>query len=96
MECGNRLRVGVRANQTKKNSTAGRSSGGPSEKFVRGFGRHFQKLPRIFSEVAFMWKSPDAAHFGATSQKFASEPLDSSEVAPEVRPDVHKAALRPS
>ena len=30
------------------------------------FGGHFQKLPRNFSEVAFMWKSPDAAHFGAT------------------------------
>ena len=48
-------------------ATAGRSYGGPSEKFVRGFGGHFQKLPPDFSEVAFMWKSPDATHLGATS-----------------------------
>ena len=32
-----------------------------------GFGGNFQKLPPNFSEVAFMWKSPDATNFGATS-----------------------------
>ena len=54
--------------QTKKKvATAGRSYGGPSEKFVEGCGGNFQKLSPNFSEVAFMWKSPDATHFGATS-----------------------------
>ena len=37
-------------------------------------GENFQKLLPNFSEVAFMWTSPDAAHFGATSLKVASEP----------------------
>ena len=55
-------------------ATTGRSYGGPSEKFVGGFEGDFQKLPPNFSEVAFMWKSPDAMHFRATSQKFPSEP----------------------
>ena len=50
-------------------ATTGRSYGGPSEKFVGDFGGEFleEKLPPNFSEVAFMWKSPDATHFGATS-----------------------------
>ena len=41
--------------------------GGPSEKFVGVLGGNFQKLPPNFSEVAFMWKLPDATRFGATS-----------------------------
>ena len=33
-----------------------------------GFWEEFsEKLPPNFSEVAFMWKSPDATHFGAAS-----------------------------
>ena len=55
-------------------ATAGRSYGGPSEKFVGVWGTNFQKLPPNFSEVVFMWKSPDATPFGATSsKKFASD-----------------------
>ena len=74
---------------------AGRSYGGPSEKFVGGFGGNFQKLRPNFSEVAFMWRSPDARHFGATSEKIPPKtPTNFSEVAPEVRPAVHTAALR--
>ena len=32
-----------------------------------GLGRNLQKLPQNFSEVAFMWKSPDATYLGETS-----------------------------
>ena len=48
-------------------ATAGRSYGGPSEKFVGGSEGNFQKLPPNFSEVAFMWKSADGTRFWATS-----------------------------
>ena len=60
-----RRRPRLRQRQTV--ATAGRSYGGPSEKFVGDLGGNFQKLPPNFSEVAFMWKSPDATDFGATS-----------------------------
>ena len=55
--------------QTKKKTvaTAGRSYGGPSEKFVGVLGRNFQSLAPNLSKVASMWKSPDAPHCGATS-----------------------------
>ena len=58
----NCLEIVVR--QRKIVATAGRSYGGPSEKFVGGFGGNFQKLPPSFSEVAFMWKVPRNAFWG--------------------------------
>ena len=48
-------------------ATVGQSYGGPSEKFVGTFEVNFQKLPPNFSEGAFMCKSPDATHLGASS-----------------------------
>ena len=59
-----------------------------------GFGGTFQKLPPYFSEVAFMWKSPDATDSGQLLRSLLQNPRNFSEVAPEVRPAVHTAALR--
>ena len=61
------LKLLQESDKEKQLATAGRSHGGPSEKFVGGFGGLFQKLRPNFSEVAFIWKSPDATHLGATS-----------------------------
>ena len=59
-----------------------------------GFGGEFsEELPTNFSEVAFVWKSPDATHFGATSRSLLHNSRNFSEVAPEVRPAVHTALL---
>ena len=54
--------------QTKKNSSHRRAILWRTFwEVFGGSGGNFQKFPPNFSEVAFMWKSPDAKHFGATS-----------------------------
>ena len=64
--CDSEVRFrGIRPRKTV--ATAGRSYGGPSEKFLRVLGGIFRKLSPDFSEVVFLWKSPDAKHRGATS-----------------------------
>ena len=49
-------------------ATAGRSYGGPLRTlWGGGFGGNFQKMPLTSQKVAFIWRSPDASHFGAAS-----------------------------
>ena len=58
------------------------------------FGGNFQKLPPNFSEVDFMSKSPDATNLGQLLRSLLQNAWNFSEVAPEVRPAMHTAALR--
>ena len=67
------------------------------EDLLRSFWAVWGRISEVapnFSEVAFMWTSPDATHFGQLLRSLLQNPWNFSEVAPEVRPAVHAAPLR--
>ena len=74
--------------------TAGRSYGGPSEKFVGGLGGIFKSCPVTSQKLPLCGNHQTQCILGPLLRSLLQNPRNFSEVAPEVRPAVHTAALR--
>ena len=77
--------------QRKTVATAGRSYGGPSEKFVGVLGGIFRSCPRTSQKLPFCGNHQTERILGQLLRSLLQNPRNLSEVAPEVRPAVHTA-----
>ena len=79
--------------QRKTVATAGRSYGGPSEKFVGGFGGIFRSCPLTSQKLPLSGNQQAGRISGQLLRRLLQNPRNFPEVAPEVRPAVHTALL---
>ena len=81
--------------QTKKTvATAGRSYGGPSEKFSGRWGGIFRSFPLTSQKLPLCGNHQTQSILGQLLRSLPQNPRNFSEVAPEVRPAVHTLFLR--
>ena len=79
--------------RSKTVATAGRSYGGPSEKFVGDLGVIFRSCPPTSQKLPLYGNHQTQLILGQLLRSLLQNPRNFSEVAPEVRRAVHMAAL---